>query len=419
MEVLIIGSRGREHALAIELLKDSRVEKLHCIPGNGGISQIATCVDNVNINNYDEIEKYLDENKNIELVIVSPDELLFKGFADKLREKGLKVIGCSSKCAELETNKEFCNAILKKYNIPSPGYKVFSDYALAKKYVQNKQFPIVVKSNGRSAGKAIVYCTKYTQVENALYDMMVIRTFGEAGKKVCIEDYVQGVNVIVPGFCDGDTIKLLPAVENYKRVFDAEMGLNTAGMGAVVPCSKYNSLVEEKVYNQIAKPLINGLKDSGYEYVGMIGLNIIITPEGDPILVDLVSRFPDVESQVIIPQIKTSFIDIFDAIINKTLDKLELNYEDACGVCVVLTSGGYPLEYVKNIRISIGKTDDTVNIYHAGTKLVDGEFKTSGGRVLAVSSIGTTKEECSENVYKNIKNISFDGMHYRRDIKGK
>ncbi|MCR4661317.1 MAG: phosphoribosylamine--glycine ligase [Clostridia bacterium] len=419
MEVLIIGSRGREHAYAVELSKDSRVDKIHCIPGNGGIQEIATCPSNININNYDEIEKYIDDNSDIKLVIVSPDELLQKGFADKLKEKGLKVIGCSAKCAELETNKEYANSIIHKYNIPSPEYRVFSDYAQAKNYIKNKQFPLVVKSNGRSAGKAIMYCSKYTQAENALYDMMVIRTFGDAGRKVCIEEYIQGENVIIPGFSDGDDIILLPAVENYKRVFDGELGLNTAGMGATVPCSKYTKEVEEKTYSKIAKPLIDAMKQEGFPYVGMIGLNVIITPSGDAVLVDVVSRFPDVESQVIIPQLRTPLLDIFDAMIDKKVGQMKLDYANECGVCVVLTSGGYPLEYVKNIRISIGKIDDTVNIYHVGTKLVEGELRTSGGRVLAVSSIGKSKEECVNNVYKNIRNINFDGMHFRHDIKGK
>jgi phosphoribosylamine--glycine ligase len=417
MDVLIIGSRGREHALALELKKDKRVGCIYCIPGNGGLSGIAECL-KIDIFDFRGILDFLNANPSIGLTIVSPDEVLSKGLVDFLTENGHKAFGCSGICAKLETSKEYANGLCAKYGIPSPSYKIFGDYLQAKQYMKSRTFPIVVKTNGRTGGKGVMFCRNQKDAENAMYDMMVAKLFGSAGDKIDIEEFVSGSNVIVMVFTDGKTVVPLPAVENYKRVYDGNLGMSTAGMGASMPAAAYTPEVAQEAYEKIFAPTVRALGAEGNPYRGVLGFNLIITEHGVKV-VDFVSRFCDVESQVIIPQFETPILDAIEATIDGTLDKHEIKMRNRSAVCVVATSGGYPLDYNKNLKINIDAIDDSVMLFHAGTKLVDGELRTSGGRVIGVASIGETKQECAANVYRNIDKIAFDGMHYRKDIVGK
>ena len=414
MDVLLIGSRGREHALALTLKKDERVDNIFCIPGNGGLEKIATCK-KMDIHNFEGIAKFLDENPSIGLTVVGPDELLRNGLVDYLAERGHRAFGCNAIGAKLEESKEFCNNLCKKYNIPIPQFNIFDDYHKAKKFVQKQKFPIVIKTEGRTAGKGIMFCRNQREAENAMYDMMVAKLFGDAGNKIDVEECISGENLIVMVFTDGETVIPLPAIENYKRVFDGNLGMSTAGMGASMPCEAYTPELEKEAYEKIFVPTIKALREEGCVYKGVLGFSIILTEEGVKV-VDFVSRFCDVEAQLIIPQIVTPILDVMNATIDGNLSELEIKLKNTSGVCVVATSGGYPLEYSKNVKINISETDSSVNLFHAGTKCVDGELRTSGGRVISVASFGKTKEECAKNVYKNLKHISFDGMHYRKDI---
>ena len=417
MDVLIIGSRGREHALALQLNNDDRVENIYCIPGNGGIEEIATCI-KMDIFNFQNILNFLESHPNIELTIVSPDELLANGLVDFLNKKGHRAFGCSANAARMEGNKEFANNLCSKYGIPSPKYQIFDDYVKAKKYIKTQKFPLVVKTNGRTGGKGIMFCHNQRDAENALYDLMVAKLFGNSGDKVAIEEFITGKICVVMAFTDGKTIVPLPAVENYKRVYDGNLGMSTAGMGASVPADGYTEDVAEETYNNIIIPTVNALREENSEFKGVLGFSIVISENGVK-AVDFVSRFCDVESQILIPQIETPILDILNAIIDGKLDEIDIKMKNESGVCVVATSGGYPLDYNKNIKINIGDLESNVKIYHSGTKKVDGELKTSGGRVVGVAGFGKTKEECAEIVYKNITKINFDGMHYRKDIAQK
>lgn len=414
MDVLLIGSRGREHALALTLKKDERVENIFCIPGNGGLEKIATCK-KMDIHNFDGIAKFLDENPSIGLTVIGPDELLRNGLVDYLAERGHRAFGCNAIGAKLEESKEFCNNLCKKYNIPIPQFNIFDDYHKAKKFVQKQKFPIVIKTEGRTAGKGIMFCRNQREAENAMYDMMVAKLFGDAGNKIDVEECISGENLIVMVFTDGETVIPLPAIENYKRVFDGNLGMSTAGMGASMPCEAYTPEMEKEAYEKIFVPTIKALKEEGCVYKGVLGFSIILTEEGVKV-VDFVSRFCDVEAQLIIPQIVTPILDVMNATIDGNLSEIDIKLKNNSGVCVVATSGGYPLEYSKNIKINIAETDNSVSLFHAGTKCIDGELRTAGGRVISVASFGKTKEECAKNVYKNLKHISFDGMHYRKDI---
>ena len=414
MDVLIIGSRGREHAMALALKKDERVNNIYCIPGNGGLAGVATCI-KMPVTDFDSIVEFLDDNPTIGLTIVSPDESLAGGLVDYLNSRGHKAFGPCAGASKLESDKSFLRDICKKYGIPSPYYKVFNDYEKAKRYCSKQKFPLVIKTNGRTAGKGIFFCHNQREAENCLYDNMIAELFGEAGNIVDIEEYLEGENVVVTTFTDGKTVIPLPAVKAYKRVYDNDLGLSTAGMGAYVPAKDYDNETADRAYNEIYLPMVNALSSEGTPFKGVLAYSLILTAEG-PKVVDVTVRFCDVESQVLIPLLKTPLLDIFNAIIDERLSEVEISVEDKEAVCVVLCSGGYPLEYNKYIKIEIGEIDDGVTIFHAGTKLIDNELRTSGGRVMGVCAVGDSKEACARAVYKNIGAVSFDGMHYRKDI---
>lgn len=415
MDVLLIGSRGREHAMALALKKDPRVNNIFCIPGNGGLAGIATCI-KMDIFDFDGIVEFLDANPTIGLTIVSPDELLAKGLIDLLNGKGHRAFGCSAKAARVESSKEFANGLCAKYSIPAPGYHVFDDYLKGKKFVKGSTFPVVVKTDGRSGGKGIYFCRTIREAENAMYDMMVAKLFGASGDKIIVEDFVKGKIVMVMAFSDGKTVLPLPAVENYKRVFDGNLGMSTAGMGASLPSEAYTEKVQEDVFEKIIKPTIEALNAEGSEYKGVIGFSIVITENG-PMVVDFVSRLCDIEGQLVIPLLETPILDIINAVLDGKLNEIEIKMKETCGVCVVATSGGYPLEYNKNIKINMSDSiDEGIHLFHSGTKLVDGELRTSGGRVLSLTAYGETKADCASRIYANITKVGFDGMHYRKDI---
>lgn len=414
MDILLIGSRGREHALAVALKKDARVNNIFCIPGNGGLAGIATCI-KMSVTDFDSILEFLDGNPNIELTVVSPDETLAGGLVDLLNSKGHRAFGPCAGAAAMESDKSFARNLCQKYGIPSPRFKIFSDYERAKKYTEKHEFPLVVKTNGRTAGKGIFFCRNQREAENALYDVMIAELFGDAGKAVDIEEYLDGQNVIVMTFTDGKTILPLPAVKAYKRVFDNDFGMSTAGMGAYLPAESYTPEIAERALNEVFIPVVDALNAEGKPFKGVLAFSLLLTKDG-PKAVDFIVRFCDVESQVLVPLLETPLIDVFNAVIDGRLEEVELSWRQDAAVCVVLTSGGYPLEYAKNMKINIGETDDTVKIFHAGTRIIDNELRTSGGRVMGVFSMGADKSECAENVYRNIGKISFDGMHYRKDI---
>lgn len=417
MDILLIGSRGREHAIALALKKDPRVNNIFCIPGNGGLAGIATCI-KMGVTDFDRILEFVEDNPNIKLTIVSPDESLYGGLVELLRSKGHRAFGPDSLPSEMEGSKRYCRQLCAKYNIPAPNYKIFDDYLKAKKYTAEHCYPLVVKTNGRTAGKGIMFCRNQREAENAMYDVMIAELFGSAGKIIDIEEYLEGKNVTVMAFTDGKTIVPMPAVESYKRVFDGDLGMSTAGMGACLPANDYTPEIAQEAYDKIFLPTVKALKAEGREFRGVMSFSLLLTESG-PKVVDFSVRFCDVETQALLPLLETPLIDILNAVIDQKLDQVQIQWKESSSVCVVITSGGYPLEYNKNIKINIGNIDDDVFVFHAGTKLIDNELRTSGGRVVGVFSMGDDWEECVNSVYRNIAKITFDGMHYRKDIAKK
>ena len=304
---------------------------------------------------------------------------------------------------------------MKKYNIPTASYEVFDDYHKAREYAKQSSFPLVVKADGLALGKGVIICNNLKEAENALYDIMVAERFGESGQESGCGRIYRGQRGQHIGFCDGKTIKPMVSSQDHKRVFDDDKGLNTGGMGAFSPTPIYTPEVADKVYNSIILPTLNAMKAEGLKFKGVLYFGLIINEEGIHVL-EYNARFGDPETQVVLPLLKTDLFDIIQAIIDERLDQTEIEWLDKAAVCVMLASGGYPLEYQKGYKINIGKLDDDIILFHSGTKKTDSEFRTSGGRVLGVTAVKDSVEEARKAVYGNISKINFEGMHYRKDI---
>lgn len=414
MDILIIGSGGREHALAYTLSKSDKVDKIYCLPGNGGISEIAECV-KINVMEFDKIVEFLQQNPSIGLTVVAPDDPLSAGLVDILEENGFRAFGPSKAAAIIEGSKAFSKDLMKKYNIPTAGYEVFDNYEKAREFIKNQEYPLVVKADGLALGKGVIICNNIKEAENAVYDIMVTERFGKAGTKIVIEEFIVGKEVSILAFCDGKTIKPMISSQDHKRVFDGDKGLNTGGMGAFSPSKIYTDEIAAKVYNEVFMPTMNAMNNEGRKFKGVIYFGLIMNEKGIYVL-EYNARFGDPETQVVLPLLETDLFDIMQAIIDEKLEEIEIKWLNKSAVCVMLASGGYPLEYQKGYKINIGKLDDEVILFHSGTKRNDNDFRTAGGRVLGVTALGDSVEEARKIVYKNINKISFEGMHYRKDI---
>ncbi|MFW5780683.1 MAG: phosphoribosylamine--glycine ligase [Bacillota bacterium] len=414
MDILIIGKGGREHALAWALNKSPKVDKIYCIPGNGGIEEIAECV-KIGVMDFDKIVMFLEEHPNVGLTVVAPDDPLAEGLVDILSAKGYRAFGPNKAAAEIEASKAFAKNLMKKYNIPTPKYEVFDDYHEAMEYVRQQELPIVIKADGLALGKGVIICNKIKDAENAVYDIMVAERFGNAGSTIVVEEYIEGREVSILAFCDGKTIKPMISSQDHKRVFDGDKGLNTGGMGAFSPSPVYTQQVKDKVYDEIILPTMNAMNLEKRPFKGVLYFGLIMNNDGIKVL-EYNARFGDPETQAVLPLLKSDLFEIMQAVIDEELNKIDIEWLDKSAVCVILTSGGYPLEYQKGYKINIGQMDEDIIIFHAGTKKKDAELRTAGGRVLGVTAIKDTLDESREAVYKNIKKINFEGMHYRKDI---
>ncbi len=415
MDVLIIGGGGREHALAYTLKKSPSIGKLYCLPGNGGISELAECV-NIGVMEFDKIVEFLTNTPSIGLTVVGPDDPLAAGLVDVLTEKGFRAFGATAKAAHIEASKAYAKEMMKKYGIPTADYAVFTDYRQAVEYVRKQQFPLVVKADGLALGKGVIICNNIREAENAVYDMMVTERFGKAGTKIVVEEYVVGKEVSILAFCDGKTIKPMVSSQDHKRVFDNDKGLNTGGMGAFSPSKIYDAAMAAKTYNEIIIPTMNALNAEDRKFKGVIYFGLMVSEDGSLRVLEYNARFGDPETQVVLPLLESDLFEIMNAIMDERLDEIDIKWSDKSAICVMATSGGYPLEYQKGYRINIGKLEDDIILFHSGTKKVDNDYRTAGGRVIGVTALGDSLEECRTKVYRNITKISFEGMHYRKDI---
>jgi len=414
MDILLIGKGGREHAIAWALKKSPKVNKIYCLPGNGGIEEIAEC-EKIGVMDFNRILKFLQEHPDIGLTVVAPDDPLAEGLVDILEENGYRAFGPNKAAAHIEASKSFAKNLMKKYNIPTPKFEVFDDYHEAIEYVRNQTYPIVVKADGLALGKGVIICNKIQDAENAVYDIMVAERFGKAGKTIVVEEFIEGKEVSILTFCDGKTIKPMVSSQDHKRVFDDDKGLNTGGMGAFSPSPVYTPQIADKVYNEIILPTMNAMNQEGRPFKGVLYFGLIMNEEGVKVL-EYNARFGDPETQVVLPLLETDLFDIMQAVIDQKLDQIKIKWQNKSSVCIILTSGGYPLEYQSGYKINIGDVEDDILLFHAGTKKKDGDLRTAGGRVLGVTAVKENLNKAREAVYNNIKKINFEGMHYRKDI---
>lgn len=419
MKVLVIGSGGREHTLVWKITQSPKVSQIYCTPGNAGISRLAQCV-NIDA---DSIEKLVDfaKKEKIDLTVVGPELPLSQGIVNEFNKQGLRIFGPTKEATEIESSKVFSKFLLKKYNIPTANYQVFQNSEKALAYIQQQTFPLVIKADGLAAGKGVFIVENLVQARDALNTLMDEKQFGDAGRQVIIEEFLEGEEVSILAFCDGKTVIPMVSSQDHKKIFDNDQGPNTGGMGAYSPVPFYPDEFEKRVLEEILKPTVKGLQNEGKEYKGVLYAGLILTKEGPKVL-EFNARFGDPENQVILPRLKTDLIDILNAVIDSTLHKINIQWEDNAAVCVVVASGGYPGKYQKGKVISgLERLEKMKNMiaFHAGTKFQDNQVITSGGRVLGITAWDDTISKAKEKAYQAVKEIYFEDMYYRKDIATK
>ncbi|MDR2649475.1 MAG: phosphoribosylamine--glycine ligase [Clostridiales bacterium] len=414
MRVLIVGSGGREHAIAWKLRWDNPDLDLFCAPGNGGMSMLAKCAP-VSVNDIPALRSFVEANK-IDLTIVGPEEPLVHGIVEVFGD--LAVFGPSSKGAMLEGSKSFAKRFMKTYGIPTANYRVFSDYGEALGYVRRKGAPLVIKADGLASGKGVTVCLTENEAETALAEILCGGRFAEAGRTVVIEELLRGPEVSVLAFTDGRSVLPMVSAQDHKRAYDWDQGPNTGGMGALSPSSCYNEDIERQCNEQIIYPTLEALKKEGVIYKGVIYFGLILTVDG-PKVIEYNCRFGDPETQVILPRLKNNLLDIMLACVNGSLNTISLKWRREAAVCVVLVSGGYPGEYKKGIPIyGLNNTeeDDHLHVFHAGTAIKDGLLLTDGGRVLGVTAMAGSVGQAATAAYQAVNGVTFDGARFRSDI---
>ncbi len=416
MNVLIIGSGGREHALVWKMRQSKKVRNIFCAPGNAGIAQEAECV-NILPENINGLLSFAKENK-IDLTVVGPELPLSLGIVDKFEGAGLRVFGPTASAARLEYSKAFAKEMMAKCNIPTAVFKTFTSSHEAKKYIKEKGVPLVIKADGLAAGKGVVVAETVDEANNAIADMMEKRAFGDAGSKVVIEDCLKGEEASFMVFTDGNAIVPMVSAQDHKRVFDNDKGPNTGGMGAYSPAPVVSDTLTKKVINEVFKPLLSGLKKEGINYKGVLYAGLMIDDNQLHVL-EFNCRFGDPEAQPILFRLKSDIIEIMEAIIDNRLSDINIEWKQEASVCVVIASKGYPGNYEKERAIEgLNEAEEIkgVKVFHAGTAKKDNDIITAGGRVLGVTALGADIKEAVENAYKAVEKIKFEGMHYRRDI---
>lgn len=413
MKVLVVGSGGREHAICWALKKSPKVTELYCAPGNGGIGEIARCVD-VKATDIPGMVAWAKENQ-IDFVMVAPDDPLAMGMVDALEAEGIRAFGPRKNAAIIEGSKAFSKELMKKYGIPTADYAVFTDKEQALDYVEKQGAPIVVKCDGLALGKGVVVAQTLDEAKEAVVNMMENKAFGEAGAKVVIEECMTGPEVTVLAFTDGKTIVPMPSSQDHKRAYDGDQGPNTGGMGAISPCPNYTPELSKVCMDTIFLPTVKALNAEGRTFQGVIYFGMMLTPKG-PKVVEYNARFGDPECQAVLSLLETDLMDILEACVDGTLDQVDVKFKDAASCCLVLASGGYPVAYEKGKEITgLDQVKDAV-VFHAGTRKQDGKFLTNGGRVLGVTAVAPTLREAVVKAYAAAGPVFFEKMHFRKDI---
>lgn len=416
MKVLVVGSGGREHAICWKLLQSPKVDKIYCAPGNAGIGEVAELVP-IGAMEFDKLIDFA-KSEGIDFTVVGMDDPLVGGIVDKFEGEGLKVFGPRANAAIIEGSKAFSKELMKKYNIPTAAYETFDNYDAALEYVKKGTFPVVLKADGLALGKGVLICNTLEEAVEGLNTIMVDKKFGDSGNKVVIEEFLTGQEMSVLSFCDGKTIVPMVSAQDHKRALDGDKGLNTGGMGTFSPSRVYTPQLAEECLKTIYQPTVDALNAEGRTFKGIIFFGLMLTPKGMKVI-EYNARFGDPETQVVLPRLKSDLMEIFEACVDGTLDKVNVEWEDKGTACVVLASGGYPESYTKGYEITgleDAKKADNIVVFHAGTALRDGKFVTNGGRVLGVTGIGKNLDEAIQIAYEGVKLVNFKDKHFRTDI---
>lgn len=417
MKVLIVGSGGREHAIAWSVSKSPKVDKIYCAPGNAGIAELAECVD-IGAMEFEKLADFAQE-KEIDLTIIGMDDPLVGGVVDVFESRGLKVFGPRKNAAILEGSKAFSKDLMKKYNIPTAAYENFDDPEKALEYLRTEaKFPIVLKADGLALGKGVLICNDLKEAEDGVKEIMEDKKFGNAGNTMVIEEFMTGREVSVLSFVDGKTIRTMTSAQDHKRAQDGDQGLNTGGMGTFSPSPFYTKEVEEFCEKYIYQRTVDAMAAEGRPFKGVIFFGLMLTEEGPKVL-EYNARFGDPEAQVVLPRMKNDILDVVEACVDGTLDQIDLQFEDNAAVCVVLASEGYPVQYEKGYPIT-GLEEFSKHegyyCFHAGTKFEDGNIVTNGGRVLGVTAKGANLKEARKNAYAATEWVQFKNKYKRNDI---
>ena len=416
MKVLIVGSGGREHAIAWSVAKSPKVTKIYCAPGNAGIAEYAECV-NIGAMEFDKLVAFAKENE-IDLTIIGMDDPLVGGVVDAFEAEGLRVFGPRKNAAILEGSKAFSKDLMKKYNIPTAAYENFDDPQKALEYLETAKFPIVLKADGLALGKGVLICNTLEEAKAGVQEIMLDKKFGDSGNTMVIEEFMTGREVSVLSFVDGKTIKTMTSAQDHKRAGDGDTGLNTGGMGTFSPSPFYTKEVEDFCNKYVYQATVDAMAAEGREFKGIIFFGLMLTEDGPKVL-EYNARFGDPEAQVVLPRMKTDIVDVFEACIDGTLDQIDLQFEDNAAVCVVLASDGYPVSYKKGYLIEgldAFKEKDGYYVFHAGTAKGKDGIVTNGGRVLGVTATGPNLKAARKNAYEAVDWVKFENKYYRNDI---
>jgi phosphoribosylamine--glycine ligase len=418
MDILVVGGGGREHAIVWALAKSPQAGRIYCAPGNAGISTIAECVP-IAVNEFHALTAFAKSNK-IDFVVIGPDDPLVDGIVDAFEAESIPVFGPRKNAAAIEGSKTFMKDLLHKYHIPTAAYEKFDNYEDAKGYLLTQQVPIVIKANGLAAGKGVTVAFSMEQAETALYDIMVNKVFGDAGSHVVIEEFLEGQEMSILAFVDGETVRPMVAAQDHKQIFDNDQGPNTGGMGTYSPLPHIDSAIIEEAIEKIIKPTAKAMVAEGCPFRGVLFAGLMISPDGTPKTIEFNARFGDPETQVVLPRLKSDLLAIMMAAVNGTLADIEIEWSEEAAVCVVLASGGYPASYPKGIAIDgLDDVKDAL-VFHAGTaKNDEGEWVTNGGRVLGVVGLGQDIASARAKAYEEAAHIEFEGMQLRSDIAAK
>ena len=416
MKVLIVGSGGREHALAWKVAQSPRVDKIYCAPGNAGIAEYAECVP-ITAMEFDRLAAFAKEQA-VDLTIVGMDDPLVGGIVDAFEAQGLRVFGPRKNAAILEGSKAFSKDLMKKYQIPTAAYETFDSAEAALAYLETADFPIVLKADGLALGKGVLICQNLDEAKEGVKEIMTDKKFGSAGNRLVVEEFMTGREVSVLSFVDGKTIKTMTSAQDHKRAGDGDTGLNTGGMGTFSPSPFYTDEVDDFCKKYIYQATVDAMAKEGREFKGIIFFGLMLTEKG-PRVLEYNARFGDPEAQVVLPRMKNDLVDVCEACIDGKLDETDLQFEDNAAVCVVLASEGYPVKYEKGLPIrglENFKDKEGYYVFHAGTKFDGDTIVTNGGRVLGVTAKGENLKAARANAYEAVKWIDFDNKYYRHDI---